>query len=1488
MKFKVRLGTDPRLAPIRLSKCLAYSEFESGRHAINWRSYRKDPRNQPRKIHRFNVLANKPLAYATRCCSAFEFQTEGIEFLRSSTSGFAIIGDQMGMGKTIQLLTATRKILAQQGGIAIVFCPVSVAPSWVDAVYENVKIPLDIELTSQEELRENRIRNALQQVQKKSDQDGIGGFRDVPVGSYYKDRYEALNPLKPGSDTERYHISNMTCDLNLDMNKDRFYVADNVNVVYFSKADQAEAHLRDIMGIMSREDEAAAISSRSYPTYEAFEQIEDSLTNTTPGAISDYEPNAKGMMNLKIRKRTVIVMPYSQVGSFLVRSGGQTSAVDKKSKTAQRYSAILPRLVRLLRVVIADEADEIRNMTDCSIGKSRMSRLLIYRMRQAEYLDQETAADPKYQARFKEIQQRIDRLLAQLKLINREILATRRNKQKQDFAKAKKKDAMRSLKIERMALENARHHTLDVPDPRFVFMATGTPVNNRLTDIQRVLRVGMRADLSRGIDRDPKQIKLLTKISMMDTFSRDGRLDLVMEILEEAVFPYIIARNFNMDVGRGLSAGRSTIYLEPSIVTVYAVPNTVAMNRQMRVLISQFQKKADRLQVAINNAQRSQRNVKQPFHFANVQQAFESVNTTLAKMLTTSFMPPLADFTNDADNAGSIGSLLEDVNPPDAVISNLAQFRQYPMLFEAVDLAFRLVLRNLLRGPPYRKLVIACASVEPFKYISKYLMEALNLYQAAVKNRLEEHDIDPDEAKALRTINAKIKDFDFADTKEVGEVASSKRKRKGKSDPAASDMPFLVKLVGMTRSADRQRMIVEFRDPMKNPHVMLLSVKAGGQGITLTQATDMIIMGLPENVKYWLQVVARIRRISQNVTTRLHLFVTTNKDAYTAEFELGEVYTRGSKDAGGMDEPWKTQALKRAPSTQLTNPLHHGLALLKEAYIKVFGNRLAIPYADGDGYCDGYPEGTLIQQSFTAFDRGQDAAARSRARVNQVQEAHDDAIAALQAEALAAGSAGVEAAKGIVPYGAVRQDRVVDEARLVIDIADESGMLSGMPDMLPEIDREAEYRTENYRYIIAKQKQSARKRYEKSGVMLDKTSTGKVRGESFTEFLLRLSESKSFLNDMMRGLISPGFVPPDMVTLLRFRNTMAAYMDDEDMARTVVLMGYFQRSPVNPLNFPDNVGELATGIDALAYRLMETTTPFYQAVFTIFCKSIERTQKAREDGNANVLIGGAEYDVQRQFTGIPNAAALDEKLDKNPAYGAMGDDEDSMTRKLQWRELFKTFKQLEEIKRRRMGEREKQIMLLLTVNPFDCKDAHTRAEWKEAAREVNVDDANLLGQPDARARVIEYLQSLDLEEREEMRKRAEAEYRSIQDSGRPGEELRKAMNLKIAERTITNMKKVLAEEADPDAIRQFREQEKRSGTKKRHDQMLTDRDVFGEMRARYNVDRVIRASRMSDPTQREAEGEGDGAGAGTDTPAPSSSPMDVPTAVDIGDPDATM
>ncbi len=1388
MKFKLQLGSNPPLAPIRLSKCVMYREHDSGLHAQNWRKYRTDPDNQPRKLHRFNVVAKRSYAYGQRCCPAFEFQAEGIEFLRSSTNGFAIIGDQMGMGKTRQLLTATRKILAQQGGIAIIFCPVSVAPSWVSAVYENVKIPLDIELTPQHELEINRARNSLKQVMKRSDAEGIGGYEDIPVPARRVRRYEATHPYMPGSTEKRFSMSDMTCDINVDMNRDQLYVANNVNVVYYSKVEQAEAELRRAMGIVSRQDEAAKLQNKTFGDFRQFAEYEASLTNMTPGTISDYEPMAQAMINLKPRKRTVIIMPYSQVGPFLQRSGGQVSA---DTTQVTRYSAILPRLARLLRVVIADEADEVRNLTQCSIGKSRMSRLLIHRMRQFENADAMLSIDPAYMGRLTKIEDEIEVLTTKdTELTLRAGAATgQRAKVLQDEATA---NAL-MLDAKMQQLSDIQNHTLDTPDPRFVFMATGTPVNNRLTDIQRILRVGMRWDLSRGLDRDARQIEALTKISKMDTFIRNGRLDLVMEVLEEHVFPYIISRNFNMDVGLGLDGGRSTIYIDPSIVTVYAVPNTVSINREMRKLIAKFQTKADRLQVAISDAQRKNRGLKQPFNTAGVQQAFESVNTTLAKMLTTSFMPPLTDFHKEDNN---IGSLLTDVSPPDPEIHTLAQFRQYPMLFEAVDLAFRLVLRNLFRGPPYRKLVIACASVKPFAFISTYLIDALTEYRQAVSDRLGEIEADSLEGRQLHRIYQKLKDHNFSSTRTRGEAQSTRRKRKGKRKEEeaedASTQPFVSTFIGATRSTERQEMIDMFQKPNLNPHVILLSIKAGGQGITLTQATDMIILGLPENVKYWLQVVARIRRISQNVTTHLHLFVTTNREAYRASYELGETYRRGDVSSGGMDQPWTDQALKRSPSAQLTNPVGKGLALLPSAYVKTPAGHLAIPYADGDGYSDGYEPGTWIKQSFTGFDMAED----SREGEN-VQARHQTAMELEETKAQDMGGAALPdgVGGGFLPYGTVgRQVRIPDMSNMEVNQADEM-FATKDPDMSAEADREDSYREHNARFIMAKQHQRTRKRYEKSGVMLQKSRAGKVRGDSFTEFLLRLSESKSFLNDMVRGLVAPGFMPPDMVTLLRYRERMVAYMDDEDVARTVVLMGYFQRSPTNPLNFPDHVGEMASSIDALVHNLGDVTDEaFPEAVFNIFRDSVHRTQEAQGGSGDPVKIADDKYKPLYAFRGIQNMDVLEEKLQADPAYGVVPDNDDSVTRRIQWRELYIAYRQLSQLRNQNLEARNEQLETLLAGYP-SARESQAIAAWNRAAREIGANHPKLVRKPAARIRVVNYLRKLNLGDYEKRLRLSQAELnRAKGGSNGPWVRAEKAFNQ--ANTAVKNIRAVLAEVDD--------------------------------------------------------------------------------------------
>ncbi|MDX1653822.1 MAG: DEAD/DEAH box helicase [Candidatus Competibacteraceae bacterium] len=113
-------------------------------------------------------------------------------------------------------------------------------------------------------------------------------------------------------------------------------------------------------------------------------------------------------------------------------------------------------------------------------------------------------------------------------------------------------------------------------------------------------------------------------------------------------------------------------------------------------------------------------------------------------------------------------------------------------------------------------------------------------------------------------------------------------------------------LHGATPQARRERMIAAFQDPEGLPAVFILSLKAGGTGITLTRANHVFHFDRWWNPAVEEQATDRAYRIGQQKTVMVHKFVTLG----TVEERIDRMIEDKKALAGGVvgsDEGWLTE-----------------------------------------------------------------------------------------------------------------------------------------------------------------------------------------------------------------------------------------------------------------------------------------------------------------------------------------------------------------------------------------------------------------------------------------------------------------------------------------------------------------------------------------------------------------------------------------------------
>ncbi|MBG1263108.1 DEAD/DEAH box helicase, partial [Nostoc commune] len=113
-------------------------------------------------------------------------------------------------------------------------------------------------------------------------------------------------------------------------------------------------------------------------------------------------------------------------------------------------------------------------------------------------------------------------------------------------------------------------------------------------------------------------------------------------------------------------------------------------------------------------------------------------------------------------------------------------------------------------------------------------------------------------------------------------------------------------LHGRTSRPRREQMITEFQDPNTEPSVFILSLKAGGVGITLTKANHVFHFDRWWNPAVEDQATDRAFRIGQKKNVFVHKFVAIG----TLEERIDQMIEDKKKlsDAVvGSDESWLTE-----------------------------------------------------------------------------------------------------------------------------------------------------------------------------------------------------------------------------------------------------------------------------------------------------------------------------------------------------------------------------------------------------------------------------------------------------------------------------------------------------------------------------------------------------------------------------------------------------
>lgn len=110
-------------------------------------------------------------------------------------------------------------------------------------------------------------------------------------------------------------------------------------------------------------------------------------------------------------------------------------------------------------------------------------------------------------------------------------------------------------------------------------------------------------------------------------------------------------------------------------------------------------------------------------------------------------------------------------------------------------------------------------------------------------------------------------------------------------------------LHGGTSRPKREKMITEFQNPESPPAVFILSLKAGGVGITLTKANHVIHFDRWWNPAVENQATDRAYRIGQEKTVFAHKYITAGTIEESID-QMLEDKQRVSDMIVGSDESW--------------------------------------------------------------------------------------------------------------------------------------------------------------------------------------------------------------------------------------------------------------------------------------------------------------------------------------------------------------------------------------------------------------------------------------------------------------------------------------------------------------------------------------------------------------------------------------------------------
>ncbi len=127
---------------------------------------------------------------------------------------------------------------------------------------------------------------------------------------------------------------------------------------------------------------------------------------------------------------------------------------------------------------------------------------------------------------------------------------------------------------------------------------------------------------------------------------------------------------------------------------------------------------------------------------------------------------------------------------------------------------------------------------------------------------------------------------------------------------------------GCITGKERQRAIDRFQAPDSNLFIMLLSTKAGGQGINLTAADTVIIYDSDWNPQNDIQAQARCHRIGQTKNVKIYRLLTTK----TYEQVMFRTASRklGLDQAILQHEQRKSNSMPQLSSKEVENLLKHG------------------------------------------------------------------------------------------------------------------------------------------------------------------------------------------------------------------------------------------------------------------------------------------------------------------------------------------------------------------------------------------------------------------------------------------------------------------------------------------------------------------------------------------------------------------------------------